>query len=173
MLNGKNIFLRALEPDDLQMLYRWENDANTWKVSDTITPFSKYTLERYIEQAHQDIYTTKQLRLMICLVSNNEAIGTIDLFDFDPINSRAGVGVLIASEENRKHGYASEALKLFINYAFGILKLHQLFCNITIENEDSLLLFKKHDFSITGIKKSWVASVSGWKDEYFLQLIKK
>ncbi|HVA98524.1 MAG TPA: GNAT family N-acetyltransferase, partial [Bacteroidia bacterium] len=110
MLSGKKIFLRALEPTDLTVLYDWENDVTNWKVSDTITPFSLYTLERYIEQAHQDIYTTKQLRLMICLSEKKEAIGCIDLFDFDLKNSRVGVGILIASAENRKQGFASEAL---------------------------------------------------------------
>jgi len=84
MLKGENINLRALEPSDLDVLYNWENDTSIWKVSQTIAPFSKNILAKYLENAHQDIFTAKQLRLMI--EKNNTAIGTIELFDFDPVN---------------------------------------------------------------------------------------
>ena len=65
MINDDIIRLRALEPEDLECLYQWENDMDLWEVSDTLTPFSLFTLKKYIETCHLDIYTTKQLRLMI------------------------------------------------------------------------------------------------------------
>ncbi len=68
------IVLRAPEPGDLNLLYKWENDPGIWQVSNTITPFSKYILEKYIETAHMDIYQVKQLRLMIDVKSKNQAI---------------------------------------------------------------------------------------------------
>ena len=65
MMQDENILIRALEPEDLEYLYKWENDMDLWDVSDTLTPFSHFTLKKYIENAHVDIYTSKQLRLMI------------------------------------------------------------------------------------------------------------
>ena len=65
MMNDENIVIRALEPEDLEYLYQWENDMDLWEVSDTLTPFSHFTLKKYIENSHQDIYEAKQLRLMI------------------------------------------------------------------------------------------------------------
>ena len=59
------IILRALEPTDIDALYKWENDPEIWHVSNTCTPYSKYILEKYIENSHLDIYQVKQLRLMI------------------------------------------------------------------------------------------------------------
>src|SRR4051812_12859125 len=116
-LVGELIQLRALEPTDLNCLYEWENDLSIWSVSGTIAPFSKYTLEEYLKTAHQDVYTTKQLRLMIDLTvvddedsgdgHESKSIGCIDLFDFDPRNKRAGVGILIANNINRGRGYAT------------------------------------------------------------------
>src|SRR5436190_23039483 len=113
-LVGQLIQLRAMEPEDIELLYKWENDDSVWSVSGTVTPFSKFTLEKFIETAHDDIYTTKQLRLMIDLVDKSEdnedenvrCIGCIDLFDFDPHNHRAGIGVLIADRADRGNGYA-------------------------------------------------------------------
>ena len=83
-LQGKNIYLRALEPEDLEFVYAIENDESIWEVSNTQTPYSRFLIRQYLENAHQDIYEAKQLRLVICKNQDTEAIGLIDLFDFDP-----------------------------------------------------------------------------------------
>jgi diamine N-acetyltransferase len=171
-LKGQHVVLRAIEPEDIDLLYNWENDTENWNVSNTQTPFSRFILEQYITTSHVDIYSAKQLRLMIC-EKEGRAIGSIDLFDFDPNHMRAGIGILIADKTDRKKGLASEALKLLSNYSFEILNLHQLYCNITTDNESSILLFQKHGFQITGIKKQWIRSGNSFKDELLLQLINK
>jgi len=157
MLKGKNIELRALEPSDVDLLYQWENDEKIWHLSNTVVPFSRFVLDQYVINSTQDIYTNKQLRLMIDKIEkgNKTTIGSIDLFDFDPANKRAGIGILIIKNEQRK-GYASESLKLLLDYCFKTLHLHQVYCNITDMNTASLNLFKKHDFQIIGLKKNWL-----------------
>lgn len=172
MLEGKNLILRALEPTDVDVLFEWENDEKLWHLSNTITPFSRFTLEQYILNAHQDIYTTKQLRLMIDKKESDESnpIGSIDLFDFDPTNKKAGIGVLIVENERSK-GYASEALELLIDYCFTTLQLHQIYCNISADNQASLKLFEKQNFSVVGQKKEWLFIDGKWVDENILQLI--
>ncbi len=171
-LQGQHISLRALEPADIDVLYKWENDTEIWNVSNTQTPFSHFILEQYISNAHQDIYSVKQLRLIISLLENKSAIGSIDLFDFDPNHLRAGIGILIADKTERGKGYASEALGMLIEYCFLTLNLHQLYCNITSDNEPSILLFQKHGFLITGVKKQWIREAAGFKDELLLQRIR-
>lgn len=170
-LKGENVFLRAIEPSDIDVLYEWENDPANAELSSTQTPFSRFVLEQYITSAHEDIYTAKQLRLIIC-DKENKAIGSIDLFDFDPNHLRAGVGILIADKSDRRKGIASEALAILANYCFETLNLHQLYCNIMTDNEGSILLFQKHGFQITGIKKQWIRNGAVYKDELLLQLIR-
>ncbi len=170
-LQSTNISLRALEPEDIEYLYKWENDTENWRVSNTQAPFSRFVLEQYIATSHQDIYSVKQLRLMIC-DKENTPVGCIDLFDFEPSHLRAGIGVLIADKSDRRKGYASEALELLIEYCHDTLNLHQLYCNITIDNEPSVLLFQKHGFQITGIKKQWIREAGKFYDELLLQRIR-
>lgn len=170
-LKGQQVTLRAIEPEDIDLLYNWENDPENWNISNTQTPFSRFVLEQYIASAHADIYTAKQLRMIIC-DATGKAVGSIDLFDFDPNNLRAGLGILIADKTDRRKGFASEALDLLKNYCFEILNLHQIYCNILTDNESSILLFQKHGFQITGIKKQWVRSGSVYKDELLLQLVR-
>ncbi|MCW3083912.1 MAG: acetyltransferase, ribosomal protein N-acetylase [Bacteroidetes bacterium] len=175
-LKSEFITLRAIEPADIDVLYNWENDTDNWKVSSTQTPFSRFVLEQYITSAHEDLYTAKQLRLMIdTIVPAGEevrAVGSIDLFDFDPNHLRVGIGILIADKSDRKKGYASETLKLLVEYCFTSLNLKQVYCNITIDNEPSILLFQKHGFQITGIKKQWIRDGAVFKDELLLQRIR-
>jgi diamine N-acetyltransferase len=173
LLEGNTILLRAPEPEDLENLYRWENDTDIWQVSNTIVPFSRFTLRSYIENAHRDIYETQQIRFMIDATNQNpfQTVGTIDVFDFDPYHNRAGVGILIGKLDERGKGYAKEAINVLVGYAFSILKLHQLYCNISISNLSSIKLFQNCGFEITGEKKEWIKSLDGWQNECFLQRI--
>ncbi|MHB8259407.1 MAG: GNAT family N-acetyltransferase [Bacteroidia bacterium] len=169
-LNGEHIYLRALEPTDLDILYKWENNPAIWQVSNTLAPYSKFVLEEYLVNAHQDIFSSKQIRLLICL-TDSTPIGTIELFDFDAHHSRVGIGIMI--DESAEHkGYATQALKLLCTYCFEVLLLKQIYCNISASNQKSLHLFKKLDFKEAGLKKQWNKTAQNtFEDEYILQLI--
>ncbi|NHF59328.1 GNAT family N-acetyltransferase [Flavobacteriaceae bacterium TP-CH-4] len=169
-LKGRHIYLRALEPTDLEFLYQLENDPTIWEVSGTITPYSKHVLRQYLENAHRDIYDVKQLRLAICSLKD-EVLGLIDLFDFDPQNRRAGVGIVVKETANRNKGVGGEAISLLIDYAFATLDLRQLFANVGADNEVSLHLFKKLGFSQVGVKKDWIFENGVYKDEILFQKI--
>jgi diamine N-acetyltransferase len=169
-LQGEEIFLRAIEPSDAEILYQWENSPENWRVSNTLLPFSKHILQQYVNTA-QDLFMIKQLRLLICLKDGNQPIGSVDLFDFDPFHQRAGLGILIAENQHRQQGLASQALDLIIDYCFDVLLLNQLFCNIEEGNESSMNLFQKKGFDIIGVKKKWNRTAEGFKDEYMLQLL--
>lgn len=170
-LKGKNIYLRALEPEDLEFVYAVENDEAIWNVSNTQTPYSRFLIRQYLENAHQDIYEAKQLRLAICRNDDLAAIGLIDLFDYDPRHNRAGTGILIQKNKNRNQGVGSEALELLINYSFAHLNLNQLYANIDSENSASLKLFANFGFQLIGTKKQWNLVNGKYTDESLFQLI--
>ena len=172
-LKGNTIYLRALEPNDLDFVYEMENDESIWEISNTQTPYSRFLIRQYLENAQQDIYEAKQLRLAICKNDDFSAIGLIDLFEFDPKNNRAGIGILIKNIENRTQGFGSEALELLIDFAFQQLNLNQLFANINPENKASMGLFAKFGFDNIGVKKQWNLVNGQYKDEALFQLINK
>lgn len=169
-LKGTQIYLRALEPKDLDFLYQLENDTSIWEISGTLKPYSKKVLQLYLENTHRDIYDVKQLRLCICN-HNDDCIGLIDLFDFDPKNRRAGIGIVITKTEDRNKGVGAEAISLLCDYAFSILDLHQLYANILEENKSSIHLFEKLGFDKIGVKKEWIRTNSGFKNEIIFQKI--
>ncbi len=162
------ISLRPLEPEDIDLLYLWENSLEIWEVSNTRKPFSKHILAQYLIESAKDIYETKQLRLII-QNEKLEPVGAIDLFDFDPYHLRAGVGVLIHKNSDRNKGYAPDALQALSNYAIEVLGLKQLFANIASDNTNSIKLFEKSGFVQVGVKKEWLKTSVGWKDEILFQ----
>ncbi len=165
------IKLRALEPKDLDFLYEIENDTDLWHVSQTHQPFSAHLLQQYIAKADQDIYSARQFRFAI-ETGNGTLAGFIDLFDFDPKNKRAGIGIVIHNKY-RKKGYAKAALKQVIAYGFKILYLHQLYANIAVNNLPSVQLFETAGFQLAGIKKDWLFDGDNYTDEALYQLIKQ
>ncbi len=170
-LRGDNIYLRAIESKDLDFLYELENDTNLWEISGTVTPYSKQVLSLYLDNAHRDIYDVKQLRLCICSIKNDTVLGLIDLFDFDPKNNRAGVGIVVLKNTDKNKGIGSESLTLLCNYTKNVLNLRQLYANVLEGNEASIHLFQKHGFRKIGVKKDWIYSNGSYKNEILFQKI--
>jgi len=167
-LSYGKVSLRPLEPEDIDLMYQWENNMEIWNVSNTKTPFSRFILAEYLKESAKEIYETKQLRLIIETTSG-EPVGAVDLFDFDPYHMRAGIGILIHNAANRGHGYATDALQVIFEYAVNILGLKQVYANIAAGNEVSIHLFEKAGFVKTGTKINWLKTAKGWEDEYLFQ----
>lgn len=163
------INLRALELDDLEFLFKIENDSKFQKISSSILPFSKHYLEKYIMESNLDIFLEKQFRFVIC-IENNNPIGLIDLFDFDPINHRAGIGIVIINT-HRKKGYALESVKLIEDISKKDLQIHQLYVSVGVDNKSSLNLFKKLGYLEIGVKKDWNYVNGQYIDELLFQKI--
>ena len=169
MDNINEYILRALEPDDLDILYDTENDKSLWKYSNTSSPFSKHSLKKFIENSHLDIIEHKQVRLVLS-DKNNLPFGFIDLFKYDMINKRAGVGVIIF-EKYRSRGLGSISLDLIENYVKKYIPIHQLYANISSENIESIKLFEKHNYLKVGNKKDWIYYNNKYFDELLYQKI--
>jgi diamine N-acetyltransferase len=168
-IEGNLCRLRALEPEDLDAMYGWENDTDTWRVSGTVAPFSRHVLSRLIDEQQFDIYATRQMRLVIESL-NGTAVGAVDMFEFDPQNLRAGVGIIIAPPY-RKQGFALDTLQTLERYVRDVLHMHQLWCSIGADNEASLALFKKAGYAECGRRKEWILTPNGAIDEVLMQKI--
>ncbi len=169
-LEGALTRLRALEPRDADAMYGWENDTVNWSVSGTLAPFSLNQIERFIEEQSFDIFQSRQQRLVI-ETHNEVVVGALDLFELDPINRRAGLGILIHGLNHRRKGYAADALATLCQYAREVLGLHQLWCGVCSDNPASLQLFRNAGFVDCGLKRDWIWRSEGYCDEIMLQKI--
>jgi diamine N-acetyltransferase len=168
-IEGNLCRLRALEPEDLDAMYGWENDTDSWRVSGTVAPFSRHVLSRLIDEQQFDIYATRQMRLVIESLDGS-AVGAVDMFEFDPQNLRAGVGIIVAPPY-RKQGFALAALQTLERYVRDVLRMHQLWCSVSADNEASLALFRKAGYAECGRRKEWLLTSTGAIDEVLMQKI--
>ncbi|MFT6997003.1 MAG: diamine N-acetyltransferase [Cryomorphaceae bacterium] len=168
MLENERIRLRALETTDVDKLFIWENNRVNWRVSQTVTPYSRHILIDYVN-AISDVFTDKQLRLIIEEKDSQAAIGTVDIFDCDFKNKRAGIGILVAEPEKRGKGFASEVMEILLPYCFQTLSMHQVYCSILTDNTESIKLFKKFGFEKVGVKKDWTFYEGKFYDEVLMQ----
>lgn len=169
-LKSDTIQLRAPELSDMDFMFHIENDTRLWTVSACKVPYSRYQLQQYVETNAHDLYVDKQVRLMIDDVSNNQVVGAIDLFDFDPSNHRAEVGVVI-ERSARGRGFAQDALSLVCSYASRMLALHQLYAYILVDNEAAIRLFTSCGFTKVALLSEWVMVEGVYKDVYIYQRI--
>ena len=147
-----NIKLRKLEPSDLPFLYQWENDASAWSDGSNHNPLSQQDLRDYIDSTTGDIYKDGQLRLII--EEEGLTLGCIDLFDFDPRNRRAALGMYIAPEYRGK-GVGREALRLLEEYAFGFLHLRVLYAVIATNNIACTALYHNAGYTPSSPLQAW------------------
>ena len=169
-LEGELTRLRALEAEDVDLLYVWENDPAVWGDSGTLAPFSRHTLRRFLDEQRFDLYAARQLRLVVETL-DGRAVGLVDLFEFEPVDLRAGIGILIHGAGDRGRGFASDALDVLCRYARQVLGLHQLWCSVAPDNAASLTLFRRAGFVECGRKREWRRTPDGWADELLLQKI--
>ncbi|WP_454938390.1 GNAT family N-acetyltransferase [Fusobacterium nucleatum] len=161
--------LRALEKTDLDFLYQLENDQSLWEVSETQAPFSHETLRSYLENAHLDIYEARQLRFVITY--KDKAVGCIDLYDYNPKNNRASIGIALI-DSFRGKGIAHSALQQLCNYAFSYLNIHQLIAYIPQDNLPSQKLFKNIGFLCIATLKDWLFFEGKYKNVLMYQYLK-
>ena len=170
-IKNDTISLRCAEPDDADWIYSWENDRTVWRVSGTFVPYTRFQIEQFLLN-NNDLFSQKQLRLMIDLNESQTSIGCLDLYDYDPINEHVSIGILIDAA-HRKQGYAKSALELCLTYLFNDLMLHQAFCVIDELNVESQQVFEKQGFLLCGRRKDWIRTAEGFVDLREYQLINR
>ncbi|MBQ8096794.1 MAG: GNAT family N-acetyltransferase [Prevotella sp.] len=163
------VSLRAMEPEDLDMLYRIENDAQLWDVGATNVPYSRYTLHDYIAHASGDIYADRQVRL-IAENADGHPVGIVDIVNFEPRHCRAEVGIVV-ERPLRRRCYAQAVLRELHHYARHVLHLHQLFALIAADNEAACALFRKMGYRQTATLQEWLFDGRNYADAKLFQAI--
>ena len=168
LLVGKRVSLRAMEPEDLEVLYTLENDTKLWEISSVNVPYSRNLLKQFITKGSHDIYTDGQLRLMVESIEDGMVIGMVDLVNFNPRHRRVEIGIVL-SEDYRHMGMGSEVLQLLEGYVRDFLHLHQIYAYVAVRNEASMKLFQKSGYQDFCTLKDWLNTSEGFVDTKIFQ----
>ena len=168
-MSDHTITLRAIEPEDLDLLYRIENDIRLWNVGATNVPYSRYTLHDYIATSADDAYADRQVRLMV-ETADGQTVGIADLVQFDPRHRRAEIGIVIL-KSHRRQGYATAALHALADYARRILHVHQLYAVIAVGNEAARRLFSRCGYQRQVLLTDWLYDGTSYADALLMQYV--
>lgn len=164
LLEDDVVKLRALEPEDLPLLYTIENDAGAWDVGNTAGPYSRFALKQYLAAQPCDIFENRELRLVIVRRTDDKALGLLDITSYEPVHARAELGLALLAEERGK-GYASRALSLVHEYARIILRLHLLYAYVSATHNPSCrCLFTQKGYTETAVLPDWNRKGGGYED---------
>ena len=166
ILTDHHISIRHASLEDVEAIFQWENNKDHWFVSNTQVPFTREQIIQFI-RFENDIYGSNQTRFMI-LNADGLPLGCIDLFDFDPVNMRVGVGVLI-DPQFRGKGYGKAAIALVMKYCAEELKVRQLYAEVLESNRASQVIFESMGFTESGKKKQWMLDGETFVDQIFYQ----
>lgn len=169
-IKDDTITLRCAEPEDAEQIFRWENDRDIWRISGTHVPYTRFQIDQFL-LSNNDLLSQNQLRLMIELNETEKSVGCIDIFDYDGINQRAGLGILI-DKSYRHQGLAKAAIALCVHYLFHDVMLHQVYCSIDETNTESQQLFLNQGFTLCGHRKDWIRIEEGFIDVFEYQRLK-
>lgn len=172
MFRSEHVYLRPIEREDATKVVIWENDVHNWRVTDTEAPYSLGMILDHIENC-MNFRQSGVLRLIICLNDSDESIGIIDIYDINFKHDRASVGILIGEYEERKKGYALEALLILSEYATTILAFHNLTASILEDNTESIRLFENAGYELIGTRKEWFRDKNKRVNERIYQLCLK
>ncbi|PVZ09912.1 GNAT family N-acetyltransferase [Porphyromonas loveana] len=168
----ERVRLRALEPEDLEFLYRCENDAELRESGNTLVPVSRSLLRDYIDKSSAGLMDAGMMRLVICTPEDDRPIGAVDLYEYDPFHKRVSVGLFVVPEY-RREGIAADALRLVTRYALEHLRLHQVVAYILKGNEPSRTLFESAGYEHTATLRQWMWHRGDYSDVLLYQLWKK
>ncbi|MCQ2310564.1 MAG: GNAT family N-acetyltransferase [Paludibacteraceae bacterium] len=144
--------MRKIEPQDVPFLYQWENDAMVWADGSNHNPLSQKDLRDYVNNSTGDIYKDGQLRLII--EQDGCTIGCADLFDLDPRNRRAAIGLYIVPEYRGK-GYGAQTLAELERYAFEFLHLRTLYAVMRTDNQACRKIHEQTQFKPSSVLRKW------------------
>lgn len=160
-LKNDRLALRAVEPEDAELMWEIENDSSQWSDCGIYAPLSHRNLKEYAVGYEADPFRAGQLRLII--ENQGKVCGIADLYDISVINRTAFVGIYI-HPDCRCRGIGSEAIQLLEQYSYQILNLRILAAKIISGNKTSADIFSKSGYRKCGTLNGWILSGGSIRD---------
>lgn len=152
--DSPKITLRAVEPQDVDIIFEIDNDVEAWADSDMSAPYSRALLAKYADGYMAEPFEEGQLRLIAEDKESREVVGILDYYEISALHLNAMTGIYVRPAFRRK-GYGRAMLEAAKSYASRHLHLIMLGARILQDNSASVSLFSKTGFSCHGIMPNW------------------
>lgn len=148
---GQKVRIRALEPEDMEMLRETTNDPGTERlIAGWSFPVSKGEQMKWYESVVADKVNK---RFAIEVLETGEAVGMISLTNINWKNRSAFHAIRLGSNVPKGKGIGTDAVMAIMRYAFDELQMVRLDGAWVEYNERSLGMYKKCGWKVEGVKE--------------------
>lgn len=151
MIIGKNVYLRPIKKDDLEILNQWKNDSEVFKyLGGGFQPISIDQQEQWMNSLIDLTGINKRF-----IISNQEdyPLGMVGLYKINWIHRTCEIGIYIGQNESRGKGYGKEAVSLLEAYGKSYLNIRKVKLNVVMNNKRALNMWSNLDYDKVGMLK--------------------
>ena len=149
-LDGDRVYLRPYHPDDLDFFYNGLYIFETRTLTGLKRVYSKEFMGEYFAKISND---ESRIFLVIADKENDALIGDVELNDIDWMNRSANIRIQISNENYLSKGFGTEAMRLLLDYGFGVYNLHRVELEVYSYNHRAIKAYEKLGFKQEGIKR--------------------
>ncbi|MBL6995929.1 GNAT family N-acetyltransferase [Desulfobacula sp.] len=161
--------LRPITSEDMAKIPEWRNKDHIRKWF-----FNSNILTSEDQEKWYSAYVLNDFDKMFIIQAGSEDIGTFSVYNIDTKNKKAEIGnLMIGEDKHRGKGYAYQAGKLLLEYAFNNLKLERLYLSLFADNIAAFNLYAKLGFVKEGVLGQDILTSSGRKDVILMGLMKR
>jgi RimJ/RimL family protein N-acetyltransferase len=166
-IEGERIYLSPINKEDVETYTNWLNDI---KVAQ---PLGNYSMQMTIdvEKKWLDENSSVGHNYAIILKDGDKLLGNIGSFDIDPISRACTIGLFVGDIEYRGKGYGTEAIKIYLEYCFKTLNLHNIMLAVYAFNEIGVACYKKVGFKEIGRRREAKYSDGQYVDIVYMDIL--
>ena len=149
-LEGKTVYLRPFEREDLPLMQAWMNDPEIRGITGEVAPSNRLQTEAYFERVKND---ESRAWFMIVRKDTGQVIGETGLLRMFHAWRTTDMSIIIGEKDCWGKGYGTEAMLLMLDYAFGYLSFHRVAIGVVGFNERALRFYEKIGFKQEGVQR--------------------
>jgi RimJ/RimL family protein N-acetyltransferase len=161
-LDGDRLALRTVESDDYEFIHRHWNEPSIRHGTSKYRPANETQIADFLEESEDAVH------FLPC--DDGKPVGFLWLFRIDDVASRAEIGYWIVPGE-RGNGYATEAARLGIRYAFDERGLRKLMARVFEGNDSSTRILERVGFQQEGCLRDHYYVDGDYVDTYLYSLL--
>lgn len=161
---GAKVRLRAVEPEDWEQFFAWDQDSETARRAYFIPfPRSAVATRQWAEVSANEVPVDDAYRLAIETLEG-ELVGTLNTNNCDRRQGTFSYGIAIGAEF-RRQGYAAEAITLVLRYYFRELGYQKVNVQVYDFNEPSIRLHESLGFQREGQLRRMIYTGGTYHDD--------
>lgn len=169
-IRGGRVFLRPLEPEDLETTHGWYQDGEFRRIMGEPPRSLAQRRRRYDEQlgGHGDTFFS----FAVCRLDDGRMVGRMDLFHIDRVNGSAAFGIGIGVPEDRGQGYGPDAVNALVDFCFGELRLERVWLVTDEDNLHAQATYRRCGFALEARRRRAYVDRGRMRDEIRMSLLR-